>query len=133
MERARQHQSVTINRGLFLVRYTAAEARPRPPVVKLSPDPAPNRNISFLLHPDHSEAVLWQPDTCLVVQALTPGELSVEVVPAQAGGSAAATVRIEPLTQGTAAASRVAQPKGGKSSAPYDFSNFRILSHITGI
>ena len=132
MEHTSQQQTVTINRGLFLVRYAAAEDKVQPPMIRLSPDPAPNKNIGFLLHPDQSEAVLWQPDLCLVVRALAPGRLSVEVAPAQDGGSAVATVRIEPLTQG-APASSVAATNGKRRSLSDDFSSFRILGHITGI
>jgi len=29
-----------------------------------------------VLHPDHDEAVLWQPGSCLVVRATAPGKLS---------------------------------------------------------
>ena len=62
MERNRQQQTVNIARGLFLVRYAAAEDQVQPPTIKLSPDPAPNTDIGFLLHPDQNEAVLWQPE-----------------------------------------------------------------------
>ena len=131
MERVKQLKSVAINRGLFLVRYAAAGDPTRPPVVKLAPNPASNKTIDFLLHPDQSEPVLWQPDSCLVVRASTPGELTVEVVPADGSGSAAATVRIEPLTQGLATTpSKQAKRRSG---APYDLGNLRILSHVTGI
>ena len=87
MERAKQVQTVAINRGLFLVRYAAAEDTASPPRVTVSPDPASTKDVSFLLHPDHKEAVLWQPDTCLVVRALAAGKLAVQVIPAQEGGS----------------------------------------------
>jgi hypothetical protein len=129
MERAKQQQSVLINRGLFLVRYASAEDTANPPMVKVAPDPASTEDISFLLHPDHHEAELWQPNACLVVRALTPGRLAVEVVPTQDGGSAAATVRIEPLTQGRVSAPLSQTSQGGSA---YDLSNLRILGHVTG-
>ena len=120
---------VAIKRGLFLVRYAAAEDEAQPPKVKVSPEPVSNKDIRFLLHPDNSDAVLWQPDTCLVVRAAAPGILSVEVTPAQEGGSTAATVRIEPLSQGAATS---AQTKS-RSSVPHDPGNFRILGHVSGM
>lgn len=132
MERASQKQTVAINRGLFLVRYAAAEDTTRPPTVRISSDPAPNKDIGFVLHPDHSEAVLWQPDTCLVVCALAPAQLSVEVLPAQDGGSTVATVRIEPLNQGKPA-SPLAQLKNEPKSSSADVSSFRISGHVTGL
>ena len=130
MERAKQQQSVLINRGLFLVRYANAEDAAHPPIVKVAPDPASNEDISFVLHPDYHEAELWQPDTCLVVRALAPGRLGVEVVPTQDGGSAAATVRIEPLTQGRVTPSLA---RTNQNSSAYDLNDLRILGHVTGI
>ena len=132
MERNRQQQTVNIARGLFLVRYAAAEDQVQPPTIKLSPDPAPNKDIGFLLHPDQNEAVLWQPDSCLVVRALAPGKLSVEVTPTRDQGSAAATVRIEPLSQGTP--SPMAPPtNGSRKNLSCDLSGLRILGHVAGI
>jgi hypothetical protein len=130
MEGARQLRSVAVNRGLFLLRYASAEDRAQPPVVKVSAAAASNKDIQFLLHPDHEEAVLTQPNSCLVFRALAPGELSVEVAAASGGASATATVRIEPLIQG-APSTPPADPRR-RSSAPYDFSTLHILSHVTG-
>ena len=73
MDRTGQKRVVAINRGLFLVRYTTAEDETRPPKVSVAVDPASAKDIMFLLHPDHKEAVLWQPDTCLVVRATGGG------------------------------------------------------------
>ncbi len=131
IERGGQRQTVAIKRGLFLVRYATAEDEARPPKVRVSPDPASNKDIRFLLHPDHNDAVLWQPDTCLVVRAMAPGTLSVQVIPVHEDGSTAATVRIEPLSQGTAT-SPSAQTKG-RSSVPHDLGSFRILGHVSGM
>ena len=131
MEHATQQQTVTINRGLFIVRYASAEDTARPPMIRLAPDPPANKDIGFLLHPDHKDAVLWEPESCLVVRALATGKLSVEVAPVEKGGSAAATVRIEPLTQGTSA-SAIALTNGNPRSLQYDASSFRILAHIAG-
>jgi hypothetical protein len=127
MERAKLQQTVAINRGLFLVRYTTAEDQARPPKIRISPDPASAKDISFLLHPDHNEAVLWQPETCLVVRALAPGKLGVQVLPLQEGGSVAATVKIEQLSQGKAA------QESGRRTAPSNDSDFRVLGHVSGI
>jgi hypothetical protein len=131
MERARQQQTVTIGRGLFLVRYATAEDAAQPPVVRVSPDPTPNKHIGILLDPNHSEPVLWQPDTCLVVRALAPGKLTVEVMATQDRGSAAAIVRIEPLTQGTPTAPLV-RANARLKSLMSEPSGLRILGHVTG-
>ena len=130
MERTRKQQ-VNVDRGLFLVRYAAAEDEVQPPKVKVSLDSPSNKDVSLLLHPDHNEAVLWQPDTCLVVRALTPAKLAIEVIPLRAGGSIAATVKVETLSQGMIDPVPV-QPKMQNSLA-HDHNDFRVLGHLTGI
>jgi hypothetical protein len=126
-----QQQTVTINRGLYLVRYASAEDESRPPKVKVSPDPESQDVVSLLLHPDHDEAVLWQPDTCLAVRAMTQGKLAIEVIPLQEGASTAATVRIEPLLQGDATSPSIQSKK--RKSMSHDLASFRILGHVAGI
>lgn len=136
MERAKQEQTVAINRGLFLLRYAAAEDKARPPRVFVAPDPRSTKDVSFILHPDHKEAVLWEPDTGLVVKASAAGKLLVRVIPAQEGGSVAATVRIEPLSQGrpVSLAAPLSAPAAKKRSAsPSNRGNVSLLGHVTGI
>ena len=131
MQRDTQQQTVAINRGQFLVRYATAEDEERPPKVVLAPDPVSTKDISFFLHPDHNEAVLWQPGSCLVVTAMAAGKLLVEVIPSHRGGSAAATVRIEPLSQGQVV--RLSMPEKRRGSTPNNVRHLRILGHVTGI
>src|SRR5216683_1506313 len=100
MGRSDQRRIVEIDRGLFLVRYATAEDEEQPPKVTVAPDVGSDSEIEFVLHPDHDEAVLWQPGSCVVVRAMTPGRLAVDVVPLRQNGSAAASISIEPLTQG---------------------------------
>jgi hypothetical protein len=126
-----QKKTIAINRGIFLVRYVKAEDEQKPPRVLLAADPASTRDIYFLFHPDHKEAVLWQPGTCLVVRAKSAGKLFVQVIPAHKGGSAAATVRIEPLSQGKPAP--LLMPPTRQGTTPYNLDDFRILGHVTGI
>ena len=130
MERVNQRKSVEVDRGIFLVRYASANGEPMPPKVTVSPDDATNQNISLVLHPDHNEAVLWQPGSCLVVQALEPGMLSIEVTPLQKNGSAAATIKIEPLTQGEAMSGL---PPPSKDVSSLDLEDFRVLGHVASI
>ncbi len=137
MARARQQQTVSIDRGLFLIRYAAAEDTAHPPTVRVYADPTPNKEIGFLLHPDHRAAELWQPDSCLVARALVPGKLTVEVMASWEGGSSAATVRIEPLTQGRPIQSEptvpLAHPESNPTGSLSDRRGLRILGHVTGI
>jgi hypothetical protein len=131
MARTTRQKTVEINRGLFLVRYAAAEDKGRPPIVRIVPEPASEQNITFVLHPDHREAVLWQPDACLVVRATTLGKLSIEVSPVQENGPVAATVRIEPLSQGQATS--VPTQRSSLGDLSIDWKDFRVLGHIASI
>jgi hypothetical protein len=127
MERTHQQRTVTIDRGLFLIRYAAAEDQEQPPRVKLFVDPPSKKDISFVLYPDHNEPILWEPDTCLVVRATAAGKLAVQVIPMEEGGSTAATVKIEPISQGKAATS------SASNDAAHDFDDLRLLGHVTGL
>jgi hypothetical protein len=134
MDTTKQRQSVEVGRGLFLVRYTEAEDESRPPRVEVSADP--DAPIEFHLHPDHQDAVLWQPGSSLIVEATEPTQFVVRVVPGNKDGSVAATVKIETLTQG-----KPLEPyKKGRVNAPVreaastnDLGSFRILGHLAGI
>ncbi len=127
MERTQQQRTVTIDRGLFLVRYTAAEDQEQPPRVKLSADPSSKKDITFVLYPDHNEPILWEPETCLVVRATAAARLAVQVIPMEEGGSTAATVRIEPISQGKAITSQA------NNGFAHDFDDLRLLGHVTGL
>jgi hypothetical protein len=131
MERAKQRRVVDVDRGVFLVRYVAADDEARPPAIKISPEPFSDKNVSLVLHPDQGEAVLWRPGTCLVVRTTTPSKLSIEVMPAQIGGSVVATVRMERLTQGEAPAGRLQREDLAASS--YDLAALRLLGHVASI
>jgi hypothetical protein len=99
MPSGKQTRQVDVERGLLLVRYTTADDENRPPIVKIAVNPKDQKNIELLLSPDDQEAVLWKPGCCLVVRASKPGRLVVEVIAVDAGGSTAATVKLETLTQ----------------------------------
>ena len=131
MKREPQRKTVAINRGLFLVRYTAASDLARLPKVTVAPGCASTKDIIVLLHPDHNEAVLWQPDSCLLVRAMAAGELCVQVEPAQEGGSTSATVKIEPLNQGEVSPPLMRTEK--QNSSRSDLGSIRILGHVAGI
>jgi hypothetical protein len=126
MGRASQQQTVKIERGLFLVRYATAEDSERPPKVTVSPEPLGDDTISLVLHPDHDKAVLWEPDSCVVVRADRPGVLAVEVEALWPNGSTAASIRIEPLDQG-----RSRSLPNGKTAL--EKSSLRILGHVASI
>ncbi len=131
MEPLGKRKIIDVDKGLFLVRYAAARDAARPPKVSLSPDPSSDAGIAFFLHPDHREAVLWRPGSCVVVRAAARGKLVVDVTPIDDQGSSNATIRIEPLTQGAAPA-RAARA-GAIADLPCDLGDFRIHGHVASI
>lgn len=69
MQNKKQKQTVKVSRGLFLIRYTDAEDKTRPPKITVSS--GVDLDVEFHLHPDHQKAALWQPGSCLIVEAKT--------------------------------------------------------------
>src|SRR4029079_8665074 len=94
---------VEVDKGLLLVRYATADHESRPPKIHIVVNPKHQKNIELVLSPDHRDAVLWQPGSCLVVRPSKPGQIFVELMAIEPGGSTAATVKIETLSQGEAA------------------------------
>jgi hypothetical protein len=131
MEQLGQRRTVDVDRGLFLVRYLAATDEPWPPFVKVTPEQSSADQLSFVLHPDHDAALLSRPGTCLVVRAMRPGRLEIEVERSHENGSIAATINIEPLTQG--------DPVVGSErillahEAPHNSGELRVLGHVAGL
>ncbi len=131
MEKIKQSKIVDVQRGLMLVRYATAEDERRPPKVAVVVNPKDERNVELVLNPDHKEAVLWQPGSCLVVRATRPGKLMVEVIATEDGGSTAATVKIETLAQGEASSPRKDQKK--RNRQPNEMAGLCLVGHIAGI
>jgi hypothetical protein len=131
MDRTQQRRIVDIDRGLFLVRYAAADDETSPPTVRVSSEPRSDKNINVVLHPDNKEAVLWRPGTCLVVRTTAPSKLLIEVTPLQHGGSVAATIRMEKVTQGEMPFGR--SEHEGSIVSSYDVNDLRLLGHVASI
>jgi hypothetical protein len=125
-----QRKITKIDRGLYLVRYATADDQVHPPCVKVSVEPGLERGVCLVLHPDHSDAILWQPGSCLVVTAEHPSQLIVEVTPSERNGSSAATVKIEALTQGEIEAGA---PSKTTVATAFTGDGIRVLGHIAGI
>jgi hypothetical protein len=97
-------------------------------MVEVAVNPKHRRHIELILNPEQGDGVLWQPGACLVVRATRSGQLLVEVTPSEAGGSRAATVKIETLTQG--------QPEimsFDRAANDVDVERMNILGHVAGI
>lgn len=128
MQRASQRKPLEVGRGLFLIRYSTADDIVQPPRIEVSPDPASQKSVQLILHPDHDAPILWQPGACLIVHSLAPGKLWIEASAPQ-GGSTVASVSVEHLTAGKP----VPEPKSAASANPLDVGDFQILGHVAGI
>ena len=125
---AGQRKEVELHRGLFLVNFKSAEDEVFPPCVRVSAAPGHERQIQIATHPDSDPNMLWHPKTSLVVRAMAPATLHVEVLSTRPNGSRTALVTIEPINQGSAT-----QPVGASESQPIDLDQIRILGHVAGI
>jgi hypothetical protein len=127
MQRTKQSKVVDVDKGLLLVRYATADHESRPPKINVVVNPKHRNNIELVLSPDHRDAVLWRPGSCLVVRASKPGQIFVEVVPIDKDGSSAATVKLESLSQGEAV------PTTRRHAATeVDFGRLSLLGHVAG-
>src|SRR5581483_2088136 len=126
---ATKRKVIDIDRGLFLVRYSAAEDEARPPSVRVSLDDAPGNGGTVILHPDAREPVLSAPGSALAVRSSSPARLLVEVTPQRDDGSTAATVQVEALNPGEVAS---AAPRT-EAGADADLDAIRILGHVAGL
>jgi hypothetical protein len=126
MQAEKQRKSVDIDRGLFIVRYASAEDESQPPKITVAAEGAAKGAISVLSHPDEDAGALWRPGACLVVRALQPGALVVEISPQPGSFSRAASVRVEPLTQGGPGTTAVAQ------AGPRVVSDLVLVGHVAG-
>jgi hypothetical protein len=128
-----QQKLIDLGKGLFCIQYKDADEQDSPPKVVVKPVSGHESSVELLLHPDSSDAVLWRPGSSLVVRVTSAAKLHVEVVPLRPNGSRAASVRVEPLTQG--------EPRTGYlPSAGWDFDTqtstidgLRVLGHVAGI
>jgi hypothetical protein len=125
-------KALELDKGLFLIRFETAEDKISPPKVSVIRDQDAGSDLSFVLHPDHNEAVLWRPGASLVVRATALTRLFIEISPAHDNGSSAATVKVEPLTQGEAPAALPAQ-SGPQFNVASDRASFSVLGHLASI
>jgi hypothetical protein len=142
MKRNKQSKVVDVDKGLVIVRYATAADEVRPPKIEVLVNPKDEKHIEIISNPLHSEAVLWQPGACLVVRAMQPGKLFVEVIPVDDDGSTAATVKVEMLSQGETSEARLSPSATGAAvgtgyspgaKSHVDLDRLRIIGHVAGI
>jgi hypothetical protein len=130
MRRENRRKTVEIDRGLYLVRYATAEDAALPPKIALAPEPGSERLLQLIAPPDE-EPTLWRPGACLVVRASAPGRIIVEATPQDDSISAAASVRVEPLTQGRSEQQEA--PPWTPHERPFDPESFALTGHVAGL
>jgi hypothetical protein len=129
MGRTNQRRTVEIDRGLFVVRYASAADHEHPPKVTVRPQRGDQR-VVVVLHPDHDDAVMWEPGASVVIRATDPTTLVIEVEASAPTGSAAASVRIEPINQGRRPAAARPDRDGEIFGA---VSAVRVLGHVASV
>jgi hypothetical protein len=127
------HKVVDLDRGLFLISYKSAEDLDRPPRVEVAPAPGHEKRMELVLHPDAREAVLWQPNSSLVVRVNSPGQLQVQVLPASPGASRNAMVRVEPLQPGRPRPATSGAAASTELTTGAATSKLKVLGHVAGI
>jgi hypothetical protein len=126
-----QQKVVDLAKGLFCIQYKDAEDQASPPRVIVKAASGHERSVELLLHPDANDSILWSPGSSLVVRTTSAAKVQVEVVSLRPNGSRAASIRVEPLTQG--------EPRTGyMASSGWDFDTqtvdgLRLIGHIAGI
>jgi hypothetical protein len=131
-----QQKSVNLDRGTFIVRYSAAEDEAFPPKVTIGSGRGSDTTVIPILHPDEQEPVLWRPGAALVIQAVEAGVLLVQVTPTRPRGSPIATIKIETLNQGKPVANvpiPETKPSQDAVLGSVDLTtDFRMLGHLAG-
>ena len=137
MKRNKQSRVVDVDKGLVIVRYATAVDEIRPPKIEVLVNPKDEKHIELISNPLHSDAVLSRPGACLVVRAMQPGKLLVEVIPFDDDGSTAATVKVEMLSQGETSEAQLALTVGSGynpvAKSHVDLDRLRIVGHVAGI
>ena len=129
MIREKQRKILEVERGLFLVRYVAAADEHEPPKIVVTPDPESTGDLQLITPPGETETTLWKPGACLVLRAISPGSLIVEVEPLSGSRSASSSVRVEPLGVGRSV--REAQA-ATDLEGPLDLAGFTLMGHVAG-
>lgn len=133
-----QQKTVSINRGLYLIRYDSAQDTRDPPRGRVFAEPGNDHHVVILSHPDVADGVLSGPGSMAVVRSIQPAKLVIEVVPTRDNGSVAATIKVEALSQSTgaastAAAATAASPSTAPLASAVDLQDFKLVGHVAGV
>ncbi len=102
---------------------------------RLRSNQALRAHVDVLLHPDHEEAVLSRPGTCLIVRAMMPGTLAIEVEPSQTAmaRSPPPSTSSRLLKENLSRQRRAGHMQSAANRVSGLTADVRVLGHIAGI
>lgn len=130
MEPTASEKSLDLHRGLFLVRYEAADDSVHPPTVTVSTD-LPSSHISIISCPGFDDGVMWSPGASLVVRAMQSGRLRVAVAPSVTNGSTGARIQLVPLSSDPADKQKT--QRTAEVAPTVDLASLRLVGHVAGL
>ena len=95
--RARRH-SLSLDTGLYILRYVTARASNDPPYIDVHPATADNGEVSFLAGPGVRGNRLAAPGSYILVQTQRPCSLDLAIFAARRDGSVDAQVQLQRIT-----------------------------------
>jgi hypothetical protein len=129
MKSSAQQKPLDLQRGLFLIKYEAADDIQHPPRVTLSIDRSSEDAVEFILPPGVSEPVLWSPGASLIAKISSNARLFVEVAgrgPNRSVGARIQSVVLSTDPMGLADAEEI------DIDDEVDFAGLRVLGHLAG-
>jgi hypothetical protein len=150
-----QQKTIPIGNGLHALVYDSAVDMSAPPVVRVSVDSGSSGSVTLISEPGASDSVLERPGACLVIRAIEPGQIHIEITPARRDGSTAATIKLHNISRPsttiapTLSPSEPAAPHGQASAAKLapvrdklgrrnvtkkrGLTDLRLVAHIAGM
>jgi hypothetical protein len=111
-----QQKTVPISNGLHALVYDSAVDMSAPPVVRVSVDSSSSGSVTLISEPGASDSVLERPGACLVIRAIEPAQIRIEITPVRRDGSTAATIKLHNISRPSATIAPTLSP--GDPAAP---------------
>jgi hypothetical protein len=122
-----QETTITVERGLFVLRYASGAGVHRSPVAMVRPAPASAPYVEVMSAPGVVAGFLSSPGDCAVVRAEQSGKLMVRIMAQHTGDPLDATFKLEPL----GGAERQNSDKTAGAPAATNDDALTILAHVS--
>ena len=106
-----QQKTVPIANGLHALVYDSAVDMSAPPVVRVSVDAGNSRSVTLFSVPGASDSVLERPGACLVIRAIEPAQIRIEITPVRRDGSTAATIKLHNISRPSTTIAPTSSPR----------------------